>query len=147
MPEPNPKRVAAGRLNRAKRGPLSESGRQRLSDAARRTRPWEHARGPKSVEGKVIVARNLPAKKENQAPAPTFEDACQRVLEQLKRFRKIEMTPSGPQFVVGLSETFFAQADLFVRKQAEQRAEAERQYLESLKSDPTLQEPLVDRST
>lgn len=54
----NPRRVAAGRANRQKRGPLTEEGRVRLSQAARRHRPWEHATGPKTPAGRAQAARN-----------------------------------------------------------------------------------------
>lgn len=54
----NPKRVAAGRANRAKRGPLTPAGRERLRQAALANRPWVHSTGPKSVEGKRQAARN-----------------------------------------------------------------------------------------
>ena len=41
---------------------LSEAGRQRLSEAAKRTvqihKPWEHSTGPKSDEGKDTVSTN-----------------------------------------------------------------------------------------
>ena len=54
----NPRRVAAGRANRQKRGPLTEEGRARLSEAARRHRPWEHATGPRTAAGRAQAARN-----------------------------------------------------------------------------------------
>jgi hypothetical protein len=46
-------RVAAGRLNRSKRGPLSAECIERLRQAALRIRPWEHATGPTSPQGKA----------------------------------------------------------------------------------------------
>ena len=54
----NPKRVAAGKLNRAKRGPLSAASRARLRAAALRSRPWLRSTGPKSAAGKAISAAN-----------------------------------------------------------------------------------------
>ena len=54
----NPRRVAAGRRNRALRGPLTSAGRQRLRQAALVGRPWLHSTGPKSVAGKARVAEN-----------------------------------------------------------------------------------------
>jgi hypothetical protein len=57
-PSPNPRRVAAGRLNREKRGPLTPEGRERLRQAALAGRPWLHSTGPKSAAGKARVAQN-----------------------------------------------------------------------------------------
>jgi hypothetical protein len=56
--EPNPRRVAAGRRNRALRGPLSEAARQQLRAAALRDRPWEQATGPRTAAGRAQAARN-----------------------------------------------------------------------------------------
>jgi hypothetical protein len=58
QPQPNPKRVAAGKLNGIKRGELSAEGRERLRQCAHATRPWEHASGPRTAEGKARSARN-----------------------------------------------------------------------------------------
>lgn len=55
---PNPRRVAAGRLNRLKRGPLTPDGRKRLRVAALADKPWLAATGPRSPEGKARSARN-----------------------------------------------------------------------------------------
>ncbi len=54
----NPKRVEAGRLNRAKRRGLSAAGRERLREAALVGKPWEHSTGPKSAAGKAKAADN-----------------------------------------------------------------------------------------
>lgn len=55
---PNPRRVAAGRLNRAKRGPLSAETRERLRQAALARKPWQHSTGPRTAAGKAKVALN-----------------------------------------------------------------------------------------
>ena len=55
---PNPRRVAAGRANRLKRGPLTEAGRERLRVAALSNKPWEHSTGPRTPEGKAQAVRN-----------------------------------------------------------------------------------------
>jgi hypothetical protein len=54
----NPRRVMAGRRNRALRGPLTEAGRQRLRAAALQHRPWQWATGPRSATGKRRAAAN-----------------------------------------------------------------------------------------
>ena len=56
--QPNPRRVAAGRRNRKKRGPLTPAGREKLRLAALKNRPWLHATGPKTPEGKARSAAN-----------------------------------------------------------------------------------------
>lgn len=55
---PNPNRVAAGRRNRCKRRGLSDAGRERLREAARKHKPWLHSTGPRTREGKAIAAAN-----------------------------------------------------------------------------------------
>lgn len=57
-PAPNPKRVAAGKLNRAKRKGLTTDGRQRLRRAAKANQPWRFSTGPRTDEGKVTAAAN-----------------------------------------------------------------------------------------
>lgn len=51
-------RVAAGKLNRKLRGPLSSAGRQRLREAVLREQPWRYSTGPRTANGKAAVARN-----------------------------------------------------------------------------------------
>ena len=50
--------MAAGKANRAKREGLTPAGRERLRRAALRNRPWEHATGPRTREGKATAVRN-----------------------------------------------------------------------------------------
>lgn len=54
----NPKRIAAGKRNRAKAGPASEATRQKLRDAIFAHKPWLRSTGPKSCEGKARTAKN-----------------------------------------------------------------------------------------
>ncbi len=54
----NPKRVAAGTLNRLKRKGITEPGRAKLRQVALTNRPWEHTTGPRTPEGKAKVAMN-----------------------------------------------------------------------------------------
>jgi hypothetical protein len=55
---PNPRRVAAGRLNRTKRGEVSPEGKQRLREAALRSQLWTRSTGPRTAAGKARAARN-----------------------------------------------------------------------------------------
>jgi hypothetical protein len=55
---PNPKRVAAGKLNRSKRGPISSIGKAKLRLAIYRVKPWLLSTGPKTSQGKAESARN-----------------------------------------------------------------------------------------
>jgi hypothetical protein len=55
---PNPRRVVAGRQNRVKRKGLTPAGRERLRQAALRSRPWRFATGPRTAAGKARSAQN-----------------------------------------------------------------------------------------
>lgn len=55
---PNPRRVAAGRANRAKRKGLTVAGRERLRLAVSVNRPWEHSTGPRTPAGKAQASAN-----------------------------------------------------------------------------------------
>jgi len=57
-PSANPRRVAAGKLNRRLRRGLTPEGRERLRQAALAGRPWLHSSGPKTAAGKLRVAEN-----------------------------------------------------------------------------------------
>ena len=65
-PSPSPRRVAAGKLNRQKRRGLTPEGRERLRQAARANRPWEHTTGPRTPEGKARAARNGKARQKGE---------------------------------------------------------------------------------
>jgi hypothetical protein len=54
----NPKRVKAGKQNGALRRPWSDAERQRQRTRCMETKPWKHATGPRSVEGKAISSLN-----------------------------------------------------------------------------------------
>jgi hypothetical protein len=55
---PNPRRVAAGRLNQLKRKGLTSAGRARLRLAALQNQPWRFSTGPRTAAGKAKVAQN-----------------------------------------------------------------------------------------
>jgi hypothetical protein len=55
---PNPRRVAAGRKNRLRRGPLTDEGRQLLRLTALRNKPWRFSTGPRTAAGKASSSAN-----------------------------------------------------------------------------------------
>jgi len=55
---PNPKRVAAGRLNRLKCKPITETRREQMRQAAREQKPWRFSTGPKTPAGKAQSVLN-----------------------------------------------------------------------------------------
>lgn len=57
-PAKNPMRVAAGKLNRAKRKGLTTAGREQLRRAALRHRPWLRSTGPTTAAGKAQAVVN-----------------------------------------------------------------------------------------
>src|SRR4051812_38957409 len=87
----NPRRVEAGRRNRAKRGPLTEAGRERLRQSALKHRPWEHSTGPRTPEGKAQAASN--GKKNQRGPRSVREvraelKALRQVLRDMRQTRR-----------------------------------------------------------
>src|SRR5262249_34178800 len=65
---PNPKRVAAGKINRAKRRGLTPEGRERLRQFALSRRPWLSATGPRTTVGKSRVSANGRLRKRGEQP-------------------------------------------------------------------------------
>jgi hypothetical protein len=64
---PNPRRVAAGRQNRAKGNGLTPAGRERLRQATLRRRPWRFSTGPRAPAGKARSAENGRARQRGPA--------------------------------------------------------------------------------
>lgn len=54
----NPRRVAATKIARQKRGPLNQKARAKLRKLAYGRRLWEHTTGPRTPEGKARSAQN-----------------------------------------------------------------------------------------
>ena len=58
--------VEAGRRNRAKWRGFTPEGLERLRAAALASRPWEHATGPRTAEGKRRSAANGKARQKGE---------------------------------------------------------------------------------
>ncbi|MHC4093343.1 MAG: hypothetical protein ACYSVY_24245 [Planctomycetota bacterium] len=52
------RQIEANRRNWAKRGPITEAGRERLRESALRNQPWEHSTGPRTTLGKLRSRAN-----------------------------------------------------------------------------------------
>src|SRR5690242_5502775 len=55
---PNPRRVAAGKLNVLKRKGFTPAGLERVRQAALANRPWQYSTGPRTPAGKARSASN-----------------------------------------------------------------------------------------
>lgn len=55
---PNPKRVAAGRLNRLKCKPITQARREQMRQAAQEQKPWRFSTGPKTPAGRAQSVLN-----------------------------------------------------------------------------------------
>lgn len=101
----NPRRVAAGRRNRAKRGPVSDATRQLLSAAAKKTRPWEKSTGPKTESGKAKTSQNRRGK--GQKPAtedpPLIAHATELLGHMASVRRQMAIDPQTARVVDGNS--------------------------------------------
>src|SRR5580700_5922802 len=81
---PNPKRVAAGRLNQRKRKGFTPEGLEKLRQTALQNKPWLKSTGPRTPEGKAKVALN--AKVLQKGPRSVREArADKKELEELMR--------------------------------------------------------------
>ena len=54
----NPRRVAAGRRNAAMRLPWTAEQKAAARGRIYKTKPWQHATGPRTAEGKAKASRN-----------------------------------------------------------------------------------------
>jgi hypothetical protein len=79
----SPARVAAGRLNRLLRKGLTAEGRERLRQAALANRPWQHATGPTTAEGKARSALNGRVRQKGELSARQLRAELAEVAELL----------------------------------------------------------------
>ena len=80
--------MAAGRLNRKKRGPLTDQGRQKLREAALLNRPWKDATGPRTQEGKARVALNGKARQKGPLSVRELRASLADVKELVRQMRE-----------------------------------------------------------
>ena len=92
---PNPRRVAAGKRNRAKRQGLTAEGREKLRQQALVCQPWRQATGPRTPEGKARAAQNGKVRQtgalSTRALAVELAD-LQRLMRDMASTRKHQIT-------------------------------------------------------
>ena len=81
---PSPRRVAAGKRNRAKRRELTAAGREKLRQSALAVQPWRYATGPRTPEGKARAAQNGKARQTGKVSTRTIA----RELAELRRLMR-----------------------------------------------------------
>jgi hypothetical protein len=86
---PNPRRVAAGKRNRAKRQGLTAEGREKLRQNALVSQPWRHATGPRTPEGKARAAQNG---KVRQTGAVSTRELARELVELQRLMRDMAST-------------------------------------------------------
>jgi hypothetical protein len=92
---PNPRRVAAGRLNRAKGGPLTDAGRERLRQAALRNKPWEHSTGPRTPAGRAQSVINGKHRQRGPQSLREVRAALKEVRELVRQMRQARAVFGG----------------------------------------------------
>ena len=86
---PNPKRVAAGRRNRQRRGELTPSGRERLRKAALGNQPWRQATGPRTDAGKARAAANGKRRQLGGLSVRELRDCLSILLAEVDQLRDV----------------------------------------------------------
>ena len=92
---PNQRRVAAGRLNRAKRGPLTDAGREKLRQAALRDRPWEHSTGPRTPAGRAQSVLNGKRRQRGPQSLRQVRAALKEIRELIRQMRQARALAGG----------------------------------------------------
>lgn len=85
----NPKRVAAGKVNRKKRKPLTAEAKQRLQESIQAQQPWWKSTGPNSAAGKSISKMNA------RKPKPELPTLVLLGLSTLDRLRELIRLKGG----------------------------------------------------
>ena len=92
---PNPRRVAAGRLNRARRGPVTPAERERLRQAALRNRPWQHSTGPRTPAGRAQSILNGKRRQRGPQSVREIRAELKEVRELVRRMRQARALVGG----------------------------------------------------
>ena len=78
------KRSEVAKGNLAKRKGLTEAGRQRLRESARRNQPWKHSTGPKTEQGRLQSVRNGKVRQKGNV-------SVREAREEIKAYKKLMM--------------------------------------------------------
>jgi hypothetical protein len=92
---PNPRRVAAGRLNRAQRGSLTDAGRERLRQAALLNRPWQHSTGPRTPAGRAQSVLNGKRRQRGPQSIREIRAELKEVRELVRQMRQARAVAAG----------------------------------------------------
>jgi hypothetical protein len=92
---PNPKRVAAGKMNRAKRGPLTAAGRERLRQSALANRPWEHSTGPRTPAGRAQSVINGKSRQRGARSVREVRAELKQVCEMVRQMEAARAVAGG----------------------------------------------------
>ena len=102
---PNPRRVAAGKRNRAKRQGLTAEGREKLRQQALVCQPWRQATGPRTPEGKARAAQNGKVRQTDVLSTRTLARELmelQRLLRDMASTRRLLHVDNGSDRPTGL---------------------------------------------
>ncbi len=84
----NPRRIAAGKRNRARAAPITDATRQKLRDAIFANKPWLRSTGPRSPAGKAKTSKNA-AKSSKRSET---DDLIRRVREHVRLLAELRRT-------------------------------------------------------
>src|SRR5262249_39994594 len=93
---PDPKRVAAGRLNWSKRKGFTPEGLEPLRQAALQNRPWRFSTGPRTAEGKARAAGNGKWCQKGPLSVATIKAELASYRALLNRMRESRALARGP---------------------------------------------------
>src|SRR5688572_28308281 len=95
----NPRRVAAGKLNRQKRRGLPPAGVERSRQAALERQPWLRSTGPRTAQGKARSAANGRRRQKGELSVRQFRASlidARSILNDMARCRQLvaDLTPN-----------------------------------------------------
>lgn len=84
---PNPKRVAAGKLNWLKRKGVTDAGREKQRRVALEHEPWKHSTGPRSPKGKAQSVINGKVRQKGNLSTSERQDKVAEVNKLAKEMK------------------------------------------------------------